>query len=104
MSIYCSVRVFTGARIDFGGHRCMKKPKVELDGKWYCAFHTPEATSKREQAWNAKYEAKRKFENAKWEREKYDRKAGDACRALGILEPELELPKLIKLKPVLDIG
>jgi hypothetical protein len=35
----------------------------------------------------AKWELERKASEEKWERIRYNQKAGDACRTLGIIDP-----------------
>jgi hypothetical protein len=69
------------------GHGCSKPGKVEVDGKWYCAIHDPEAVKRRDVAMRAKWELERKASEEKWERIRYNQKAGDACRTLGIIDP-----------------
>lgn len=92
----CSVRVFDGSRMNFQGYMCHKPAKVQADGKWYCATHDPEAVKRRNAKQEEKWEAQRKADHERWDRQAYNTKAGDACRALGIVDPETELPKLVR--------
>lgn len=90
MSERCSKRVYSGERSDWGGHLCGRTAKQQLpDGKWVCAIHSPEATAKREAKSAERYEAIRKADHARWDRDKYDKEAGDMCRSLGIIDPKL---------------
>lgn len=62
----CSKRVFSGARWDTGGHQCTKRGKVEVDGKWYCAIHSPDGETKRNAAWREKFDAERADADARY--------------------------------------
>ena len=39
---YCSERVFTGDRMDIGGHMCGTPATILEDDKWWCKRHTKE--------------------------------------------------------------
>lgn len=64
MGEHCSHRVHTGEPWDISGHWCTKKPKVEVDGKWYCAFHDPERVAARQKAKADDRAAKRAAQDA----------------------------------------
>lgn len=91
----CSTRVYSGERADWGGHTCGRKAKVEVDGKWYCGIHNPESVAKRRKKQEAEWAEKSKRDHERWDREKFDRQAGDACRAMGIKDPLTEIPILV---------
>ena len=80
----CSERVYDGSRIDFRGHMCTRPVKVEVNGKWFCSIHSPEAKAKRrledERRWQEKEKA--------WEREALVKRLGHECIAHGITSVE----------------
>ena len=63
--LWCSAHVFSGARYDFGGHRCTKPVKVTLNGKSYCAIHDPAHVEAQKQERNRVWQAERVAERRK---------------------------------------
>ena len=64
-------------------HRCIYTAKK--DG--YCGTHHPDAVKRRREKFEARFKKVTDEMDAKWERESFNRRAGDRCRELGI-EPE----------------
>ena len=89
--LWCSAHVFSGARYDFGGHRCTKPVKVTLNGKSYCAIHDPAHVEAQKQERNRVWQAERVAE-----RRKRDARDEQARRAEAY--PEL----LATLKALVD--
>lgn len=55
----CSIRVSGGGQWgSFHLHLCQRPATIEVDGKWYCAIHNPEAVKGREQKREAIRKAK----------------------------------------------
>lgn len=67
---------------------CMSPAKHEINGLWYCGTHNPEAIARRKAREEAQYQAKLKVDQEIRARKNFDLRAGNACRALGIDEPE----------------
>ncbi len=64
----CCKRVYSGTRIDFGGHHCTKNATIERDGSWYCGIHDPVKVKERQEKADAEYRRKRAINNEKYRR------------------------------------
>jgi len=71
----------------YRGRRCNKNAKIEHEGKWYCGTHSPLLKKKRQQEWQAKYDAERAAREANYEKQrKYNERAGlcvSACEGIS---------------------
>lgn len=94
----CSEKVSDPYR--FGGRQCEQKAKYQVNGIWFCGIHNPEAVKARDLKMRSKWDADSKAWTERRAREVYDAKAGNACRDLGIVDPETELPKLVRREEV----
>ena len=63
MSQRCCQTIF-GERVQ--SWQCTRAGKVGRDGKWYCKQHDPVAVKAKQEAWQAKWDAERKAQNAIW--------------------------------------
>lgn len=52
---YCE-KIIYGGNAAFGGSRCSNKAKVEVNGKWFCGTHSPEAEARRKAKRDQRYE------------------------------------------------
>lgn len=43
---WCSERVFSGDRMDIGGHTCGTNATILEDGKWWCKRHTKDGKAR----------------------------------------------------------
>ncbi len=68
--------------------QCGRTGKVQHEGKWYCGIHSPEAKAKRKAKSDVHYQQYREKMDAKYAREDFDRRAGDALRAMNITDPQ----------------
>ena len=57
----CCAKVFRG----YHHYPCVKKGKVQRDGKWYCGTHDPDKVAAREAERQAKWDAELKADEAK---------------------------------------
>ena len=72
---YCYEWVFTGDRVDTGGHQCNRKHKVEHEGRRYCKAHHPDAAAKRRQKTKERWDIDWATKKARWELESASIKA-----------------------------
>ena len=85
----CVESVWTGLGNGHGFSRqCGRTGKVQHEGRWYCGMHSPEAKAKRKAKSDAHYQQYREKMDAKYAREDFDRRAGDALRAMNITDPQ----------------
>ena len=85
----CVESVWTGLGNGYGlSRQCGRTGKVQHEGRWYCGMHSPEAKAKRKAKSDAHYQQYREKMDAKYAREDFDRRAGDALRAMNITDPQ----------------
>ena len=85
----CVESVWTGLGNGYGlSQQCGRTGKVQHEGRWYCGMHSPEAKAKRKAKSDAHYQQYREKMDAKYAREDFDRRAGDALRAMNITDPQ----------------
>ena len=85
----CVESVWTGLGNGHGlSQQCGRTGKVQHEGRWYCGMHSPEAKAKRKAKSDAHYQQYREKMDAKYAREDFDRRAGDALRAMNITDPQ----------------
>lgn len=88
----CCKRVY-GPHRSFSGGPCLKTPTIEVNGRWYCAIHSPEGEAKR----RARQDQRDAERDKKWREELLERQyAADAvrrCKELGIVDPITEIMK-----------
>ena len=73
---------------------CGRKGKVQVGGKWYCGIHDPAAVEARKRKSEALSQERSRKWDERYQREQYDRKAGDICRSLGLTDPVQLLDRL----------
>ena len=77
-------------------YECSNKGKYRHEGKPYCGIHYPPNVEKRRQKSMDRIAEEMRADTEKWERQAFNGKAGDACRALGIDDPSV-IPELVAL-------
>lgn len=94
----CCASVRNGS--GFGFHNCWFRGKHEHEGKRYCGNHYPPTMEKRRQKQEARWAEERAADALKWERKRFDLRAGEACHKIGIKDPETVIPELVKIAEV----
>lgn len=68
--------------------RCSNNGKIKRNGKWYCGIHDPlKVAERRKKRIERLQEAQGKWKEV-FERDEFNARCGDACRAAGIINPE----------------
>jgi uncharacterized Zn finger protein (UPF0148 family) len=70
----------------FGYYPCSNRGKYEVDGKWYCGVHNPEAVKRREERIAERDRRRQEQWDRQWKKEQHATKAANALR--GIDDPE----------------
>ena len=72
-----------------GRHGCTRTGKVFDQDKWWCIQHSPAEKAKRMRKMAELDEARRERMSQHMVKERYDRAAGDYCRAKGLTVEQL---------------
>ncbi len=87
--VNCCVKVYPRERFgSFHGHPCLRPAAVDVDGKYYCKQHSPDAEKKREEASRKAYDERIEDLNRKRRNETVGEwlRVNDSVRYQGILK------------------